>query len=112
MEATQGPKVAALWLVAGRFVSRRSVWLELFLLAIHNHSFCLDSLLQALLGLEKSTGNAARGSRVMGSGGEVLLQLHPRDVPPRAAPACLLFLASLACFVHARDSAPGKPWFR
>lgn len=44
-------------------------------------------------------------------GGEVSLQLHPRDVSTKSG-ACLFFLASLACFVHARDSATGKQWFR
>ncbi|KAG8145829.1 hypothetical protein E2320_012295, partial [Naja naja] len=42
---------------------------------------------KAHLGLEKSTGNAAWGIALVG-GGEVSLQLHPREVQLRAAPAC------------------------
>ncbi|KAG8145830.1 hypothetical protein E2320_012295, partial [Naja naja] len=80
-----GPKGGSA--AACRLVSSCSVWLELFLLAVRNRSFCLDSLLQAHLGLEKSTGNAAWGIALVG-GGEVSLQLHPREVQLRAAPAC------------------------
>ncbi|ETE72127.1 hypothetical protein L345_02051, partial [Ophiophagus hannah] len=97
-----GPKGGSA--AACRLVSSRSVWLELFLLAVHNRSFCLDSLLQAHLGLEKSTGNAAWGIALVGGGrsrsscipGRFNREQHPPVLP------------GISGFLHARDSATGK----